>query len=94
MKIFVIGSLVNVHLIKRIAEKWCAAGSDVDYVKPELGITFAQCVQQAFDKIKKSDIVVVVPKHDGSLGEGTIYEMIFAEEMGKQLDLFIEDVEE
>ncbi|MDR1549045.1 MAG: hypothetical protein LBT06_10720 [Hungatella sp.] len=94
MKIFVIGSPTNVHLIKRIAEKYGVAGSDVDYVKPESSYTFTQCVQQAFDKIMKSDIVVVIPKHDGSLKRGTIYEMIFAEEMGKQLDLFIEDVEE
>jgi len=92
MKVFVIGSVnQDSKFIKEVADRYKIFGHEVDCVTPEPEKSFNELVWQAFDKIKVADVVLVVPKHDGSLGHGTIYEMAFAEEMGKTVELYIRD---
>lgn len=85
MKVFVIGSMTRLDEIKKVANMRSKAGNDVEYVKSEPEKTFSTLVDKAFDHISKADKVVAVTKCDGSLGEGTIYELAFAKFLGKNI---------
>lgn len=43
---------------------------------------FSKLVEDCFDKIEKADLVLVVPRDDGSIGKGTTYEIVFARRVG------------
>ena len=52
-----------------------------------------QLIQRALRLIKDADVVMVVPKSDGTFGEGTLYEMAVAEMLEKTV-ISIKDKEE
>lgn len=82
MKIFVIGSVSQELDIRRVANYLKELGHDVDFVKRQLNTPLSELVENAYDKIYEVDEVVAVPKTDGSLGEGTTYEVAFAKFVG------------
>lgn len=85
MKIFVIGSVSRATDIDDVACKLRKAGYDVDHVRKREGETLFTLIQDAYRKIDESDMVVVVRKADGSIGEGTQYEMHMAIRLGKSV---------
>ncbi len=80
--IYVIGSLSRDEKIKEIAEDYASFGHHVDYVKKQPETPFSKLVEDCFDKIEKADLVLVVPRDDGSIGKGTTYEIVFARRVG------------
>ena len=88
MKVFVIGSMSCEKRIKAIAEFFEEMGDQVDYVKKQPQKSFEDLVKEAFISIANADRVVAVRKDDGTFGEGTMYEMAFAEFIGKQITKF------
>ena len=88
LNIYVIGSLTCDKKIKEIAEHYISLGHRVDYVKKQLETPFRKLVEDCFDKIEKADLVIVIPKDDGSIGEGTTYEIVFAKRVGTSVAIF------
>ena len=88
LNIYVIGSLSRSKRIKEIAEQYMSLGHHVDYVKKQPETPFRKLVEDCFDKIEKADQVIVIPRDDGSIGEGTTYEIVFAKRVGTSVVIF------
>lgn len=89
-KIYIIGSLSQKEKIKSTAEYYISTGRyRVRYVKEEPEKSFKTLVRDCFLNIIWADRIYVVPKSDGSLGSGVTYEIVFAELMGKYVDIFM-----
>lgn len=83
-KICILGSLSQLDLINRTARSQEALGNTVIF-KPEKmdgDIYFGTIVSICFKAISEADEVIVIKKEDGSIGEGTIYEVEFAQYVG------------
>lgn len=89
--IYVIGTLSRETAIKRAAIHYLKLGysvamvtkqpdkdKDKDKDKEEL-------IMECYKNIKESEIIVVVPHEDGTIGEGTQYEIAFAKYLGKKI---------
>lgn len=85
--IYVIGSLTHDEQIKEVADYYTSLGNDVDYVKKQPEVPFKKLVEDCFDKIEKADEVIVIPKDDGSIGEGVTYEITFAKRVGTKVTI-------
>ncbi len=83
MKIFVIGSLSVEDSIKSVADLYSTLGADVKYVKKQPDKSLEYLIKEAFERISEADMIVAVPKPDGTFGEGTTYELAFAKHLGK-----------
>lgn len=89
MKVFIIGSLSCEEEIKEVAKFFVEEmGYEVDYVRKQPEKSLEMLIKEAFESISKADRVVAVKKPDGSYGEGTMYEMSFAEFIGKPITKF------
>ena len=84
--IYIIGSLSQADEIKDIANRLLDFGN-IRYVKPEPDKTFAKCVQTCFDNIEWANIIHVITKPDGSLGEGVTYEVEYAKRLCKTIHI-------
>lgn len=86
-KIYVIGSVhSSAEDIKNTANYYASTGRyRVRYVKPS-SKPFEILVLECFKNIIWADRVYIVPKPDGSVGEGVIYEKIFAMMLGKRVE--------
>lgn len=86
-KVFIIGSVKHMDAIYHIAEKWKKKGFEVEHVFPQPDKPLVNLIHETFEKIKKADIVVAVKKefwvNNEPYGEGTLYEMEFAEKIEK-----------
>ena len=51
-------------------------------LKKQPEVPFRKLVEDCFNKIEKADQVIVIPKDDGSIGEGVTYEIAFANRVG------------
>lgn len=84
--IYIIGSLSNSDVIEDVAELFAnMADADITYVKPQPDKSHEELIHQCYEKIKVSDIVVAVVKKDGTLGDGTLYEIEYARSLGKKI---------
>lgn len=84
-RIFIIGSLSQADKIAETAAYYAGDIYDVRYVRKEPEKTFEELVTQAFDNIEWADIVMVVCKDDGVIGNGTTYEVEYAKRLKKQI---------
>lgn len=84
-RIFVIGSLSQEDEIEKTAQYYEDLAYIVDHVRKQPDRTFSDLVDEAFRKISEADQIVVVPKKDGSFGEGVTYEIAFAKFIGKTI---------
>ena len=66
-----------------VADKYKRMGHNVDYAKQQPGEPFGRIVENAFANIRNADLIAVVLKPDGTIGDGTTYEMVYAESLGK-----------
>lgn len=63
-------------------------GDEVDYVRKQPEKPLEILIREAFESISKADRVVAVKKTDGTFGDGTLYEMTFANFIGKPITKF------
>lgn len=84
-KAFVIGSLSQEQEIEKIAfslmDKYY-----VYFVSKQPNKSFDILVKEAFDTILISDVIFVLLKPDGTIGQGVIYEIEFAKRMNKKIE--------
>lgn len=84
-KAFVIGSLSQEQEIKKIAfslmDKYY-----VYFVSKQPNKSFDILVKEAFDTILISDVIFVLLKPDGTIGQGVTYEIEFAKRMNKKIE--------
>ncbi len=84
-KAFVIGSLSQEQEIEKIAfslmDKYY-----VYFVSKQPNKSFDILVKEAFDTISISDVIFVLLKPDGTIGQGTTYEIEFAKRMNKKIE--------
>lgn len=89
MKVFVIGSLSCEEEIRKVAKFFKEEmGDEVDYVRKQPEKPLEILIREAFESISKEDRVVAVKKTDGTFGDGTLYEMTFANFIGKPITKF------
>lgn len=81
--VFIIGSMSVVDDIEKVAEKYSALGVNVKYAKKQPDKNLEDLIEDALKCISEADMIVAVPKPDGTFGEGTTYEMMFAIHLGK-----------
>lgn len=86
-KIYVIGSIhSNADDIKNTANYYSSTGRyRVKYVKPS-SKPIETLILECFKNIIWADRVYIVPKPDGSLGNGVKYEKVFARMLGKRVE--------
>lgn len=84
-KAFVIGSLSQEQEIEKIAfslmDKYY-----VYFVSKQPNKSFDILVKEAFDTILISDVIFVLLKSDGTIGQGVTYEIEFAKRMNKKIE--------
>ena len=85
-KIYIIGSISNYKEITKAAyEYYDKADYDINYVFPQPNRSLKELIIECFEKIREADIIVVVKKDNGSIGDGTTYEVVYAETLGKDI---------
>lgn len=88
-KIYIIGSLSQADRIGSTANYYIGKGDyEVRYVKPEPEASLMDLIEKCFRNILWSDRVYVIPKPNGTFGDGVSYEIVFAKMMGKRVDIF------
>ena len=84
-KAFVIGSLSQEQEIEKIAfslmDKYYGY-----FVSKQPNKSFDILVKEAFDTILISDVIFVLLKPDGTIGQGVTYEIEFAKRMNKKIE--------
>ena len=84
-KAFVIGSLSQEQEIEKIAfslmDKYY-----VYFISKQPNKSFDILVKEAFDTILISDVIFVLLKPDGTIGQGVTYEIEFAKRMNKKIE--------
>lgn len=86
-KIYVIGSMKNSKEIEYVARGIKATDSYlVRYAYP-IGCTnsLTDAIEKAFANIRWCNSLYVVKKADGSLGDGTLYEIAYARTLHKEI---------
>lgn len=63
-----------------VVKKW-----DIDYVIPNPTIPLPYLIEQCYDSIDRCDVLVCVKKMDGSIGNDTLYELLYAKRKGRQV---------
>ena len=84
--IYIIGSLSQQEKIEKIGK--CLinniAGS-VRYVKKESDLSFNECISQCYNNIEWANVIIVIKKEDGTIGDGVSYEMEYARRLNKKI---------
>lgn len=89
-KNYIIGSLSQKETIKSTADYYMNTGRyRVRYVKEEAEKSFKDLVKACFLNILWADRIYVIPKPDGTLGDGVTYEVTFAELIGRRVEIFM-----
>lgn len=85
MKVFIIGSVSQEDDISAYANFVRDIGYEVDHVRKQPDKNLGDLITEAYQKINDADKIIVFRKPDGSIGTGTLYEMKFAEFLGKNI---------
>lgn len=83
-KVYVIGSIMEAKEINRVCEDLYNLKHTVRCIKP-IKTTYKDAVHDCYKDIEWCDIVVVIAKSDGSIGESVTHELCFAEFLGKTI---------
>lgn len=81
MSIFVGGTLQRENVIENVAKFFrYYMGYAVEYANPILSLnsTYPEIVEKTYGYIAAADAMFVIPKYDGTLGESTTHEVMFA----------------
>lgn len=92
--VYIIGSVSQEDEIKQIAEYFKKnEGFSVIYVKSQPDKSIESLIFDCYKNISESDLVVAVPKKNGTFGIGVTYEIMFAKFIGKEvMKVSIEDI--
>ena len=85
-KAYIIGSLTQSSLIKKVAMDLPIKYS-VRYVYSQPDKDFQDLVKECYDNIEWADIIYVIKKKDGTIGNGVTYELEYAKRLKKQIVL-------
>lgn len=90
MKIFIIGSITQVPVMEKVKEALGIVKTtngqpyyEVEHVKHQPDQPLETLIRQAYLSIAQTDQVMVIMKPDGSIGEGTMYEIEYAKLLDK-----------
>lgn len=88
-KIYIIGSISQADTIESTANYYKSTGRyDVRYVKREPNQSLIELIEKCFNNILWADRIYVIPKPDGTLGNGVSYEIVFAKMANKIVEVF------
>ena len=90
IKAYVIGSLTQSSLIKKFADQLLMdlpIKYGVRYVYSQPDKDFQDLVKECYDNIEWADIIYVIKKKDGTIGNGVTYELEYAKRLKKQIVL-------
>lgn len=88
IKVYIIGSLSQVEQIESAAKYYSSFFKhEVRYVKPEPDKPLMELIEKCYKDIMWADIVYVVQKPDGTVGEGVQHEIVFANIMNKRVEM-------
>lgn len=82
ISIYIIGSVKRmdyINNVKSYVEDLYGETCFISSVEPRPGWSLEMLIEESFSKIKESDMVIVVSKPDGTLGDGVTYEKVFAD---------------
>ena len=86
MKIYVIGSLTQHREIRLIASTLNTIdGNDVRFVKRHDELSLENCINMCYENIEWCDVVYILRKENGTLGNGVTYEKVYAEKFHKEI---------
>ena len=83
--IYIIGTLSRPDVIKEAALHYLNLGYSVAMVRKAPNTPKEELIIECFENIDNCTFVVAVPHEDGEYGEGTQYEITYAEKLGKSV---------
>lgn len=86
--IYIIGTLSREDVIEEVALYYLRLGYSVSMVKKQPNESKEKLIIQCFKNIENSTRIVAVPRQDGTLGEGTQYEVAYAKFLEKKVDIW------
>jgi hypothetical protein len=86
--IYIIGTLSREDTIKEAALYYLGLGYTVKMVRKQPNENKYDLIRQCFKDIEDSNHIVAIPHEDGTCGEGTQYEMVYAKILGKSVDIW------
>jgi nucleoside 2-deoxyribosyltransferase len=89
-KIFIIGSIKREKDIEKIANLISSLGFEVDHVRKQSDKTTGELIMDVFRHIAEADKIVATVNEYGTIGDGTLYELTFAQYLGKKTAIFEE----
>lgn len=95
--VYIIGSMSRFEYIRDLADRFTKSAAEqgvellIKYPTPiDANTKFGEAVSRCFDNIEEADKIVIIPKLDGTFGEGTTYEMEYVKRLGKDFIIFDE----
>lgn len=86
MKIYVIGSLTQYREIRLIGNTLSTIkGNVVRFVKSSPELNFDDLIMKCYENIDWCDVVYILRKENGELGDGVTYEKVYAEKQHKEI---------
>lgn len=92
--VHIIGTLSREDVIEKAALYYLRRGFSVSMVRKQPDEDKEKLIIQCFSNIENSDRIVAVPHQDGTLGEGTQYEVAYADYLRKRVDIWKEEEED
>lgn len=87
--IYVIGTLSRFDEIQKAALHYLELGYSVAMVRPQPDKTKEELIIECFENIDECEsTIVAVPHEDGTLGNGTQYELAYAMKVGKRISIW------
>lgn len=86
--IYIIGTLSRIDVIEEAAIYYIRHGYSVSMVRKQPDVNIEKLIIQCFKNIEEASRIVAIPHKDGTLGEGTMYEIAFAKMLGKRVDIW------
>lgn len=82
MNIYIIGSMSNYDKIQEAVQCFERQGQQPRYAQPSTD-NLPTCIERCYTNIDWANVVIAVPKDDGTFGNGTTYEIAYAKHIGK-----------
>lgn len=54
-------------------------------MKKESDLSFNECISQCYNNIEWANVIIVIKKEDGTIGDGVSYEMEYARRLNKKI---------
>lgn len=87
--VYIIGTLSRFDEIQKAALYYINMGYSVAAVRPQTDKTKAELILECFKNIDGCKVMVVaVPHENGTFGDGTQYEIAYANKFGKRVDIW------